>query len=573
MPNLIIDGVTIGGTTYDLKDPNLTDEVIELRSAINSVEDEFTNGNVQKHVKPSIIEGEYLKSTGVIDTDALWSRTDYIPVDKYLTISVVGANVRQNGFFTEDKTFISFFALTDGETKEVPSNAYYVMFSDVTNRIKTVDYVFTKESYASKVDSQFNNVNANIQAVEAETKYQSINTPIAFVQGAINSTYGTLDTSSTIRISSPYIEIKDDMEICVSENFQSALFFYSSTELNGYISMDTWTDGNRKLGTDVTVPSNAVFMRISVRNKSNPSSAISPSSVTESDVYLKQTFKVATEADLVTYSDLFVPSSCPNIIYLCRDAMATRDVPPNSVYAIAETAKNQYDKVRFSVSKTLDDQYVAIHDTTINNLAVNMDGTPISTQISPFDVTLEQLNQYDWGLKFGEKYRGLQVPMLDDCIKYASMYGLTIALDFKWVSTFSQTDVDNIFAMLAKYGQLDAILFALTTQNMARFKAKSKRLSFLFAGTFEQTQSQLTTLAELLTGYNKVYLAFRPIGTVPTSSFIDFAAENNFDVMYSPIEGIAALTALGFDKGVTLMECHYIANIKSAVRAYANSLI
>ena len=37
MPNPIIDGVTIGGTTYDLKDPNLTEEVTELKSAINAM--------------------------------------------------------------------------------------------------------------------------------------------------------------------------------------------------------------------------------------------------------------------------------------------------------------------------------------------------------------------------------------------------------------------------------------------------------------------------------------------------------------------------------------------------------
>lgn len=65
MPNPIIDGVTIGGTTYDLKDPNLTDEVIELKSTLTLLEETIpdtvqtitfdSSGNVQRitHVRNS----------------------------------------------------------------------------------------------------------------------------------------------------------------------------------------------------------------------------------------------------------------------------------------------------------------------------------------------------------------------------------------------------------------------------------------------------------------------------------------------------------------------------------------
>lgn len=63
MPNPIIDGVTIGSTTYDLKDPNLTDEVINLKSAITLQEDSISgttqtitfdaDGNIQRIVHSS----------------------------------------------------------------------------------------------------------------------------------------------------------------------------------------------------------------------------------------------------------------------------------------------------------------------------------------------------------------------------------------------------------------------------------------------------------------------------------------------------------------------------------------
>lgn len=46
MPNPIIDGVTIGSTTYDLKDPNLTDEVSDLKSALNALGLSVVDGKI-----------------------------------------------------------------------------------------------------------------------------------------------------------------------------------------------------------------------------------------------------------------------------------------------------------------------------------------------------------------------------------------------------------------------------------------------------------------------------------------------------------------------------------------------
>lgn len=161
--------------------------------------------------------------------------------------------------------------------------------------------------------------------------------------------------------------------------------------------------------------------------------------------------------------------------------------------------------------------------------------------------------------------------MLDDCLKLASIYNLGVALDLKW--TVTAEDVDALTDMLAKYGQTDAIFFAVNPTNAALFKVKNPRFSYLYAGTYEQMQAQTENLIGLLTGYNKVYLANRPLGEAPTSEIIDYALTNNFDIMFSPIEGMAELISLGFDKGISLMECHYIENIKKSVMEYADSLV
>lgn len=381
-----------------------------------------------------------------------------------------------------------------------------------------------------------------------------------FVQGSINGIYGTYDPSYTQRITSTYDEYSKKVFFNIPETFDYNVFFYSQkVEINiqGYLSNTGWLNGNHMLGNDISVPSDAVFYRFIVRYKAG--GVILPSDFAG--------YKILTEKA----QPELIENYKPPITFLCRDGRVSNNVPPNSKWAIKATANNQYDKIRFSVTKTTDGYYVAVHDTTINDLAVNADGSAISTTIRTADCTLAQLNQYDWGHKFGALYTGMGVPMLDVCLKYASMYNLSVALDFKWAVT--DEDITNVTNMLAKYGQLDAILFAVSITAMQKFQAKSKKLSYLFAGTYEQMESQAGSLRLLLNGYNHIYLAFRPMGEVPTTETMTLAAVNGFDIMYSPIEGMEELEALGFDKGVTLMECHYISNIKSAIREYADSLM
>ena len=352
------------------------------------------------------------------------------------------------------------------------------------------------------------------------------------------------------------------MRFVIPATYDYNIFFYKGyveAGLSNYISSTGWKNGNLELSTDISVPSEAKIFKFIVRWHSTPNSPIIPTDFV-GYIIIK---KVQPTQGTLT----------PAITYLCRDGMATNDVPPNSIYAIKATANNQYDKIRFSVNKTTDGAYVCVHDTTINNLAVNPDGTPISNTINTRDCTLAELNQYDWGLKYGQQYAGLKVPILSNCVKYATMFNLTIALDIKFTASITDEDVEYISRLLAKYGQLQTIFFAIPITTMQKFYAKSKKFSYLFAGTYSQANSQAGSLKLLHSAYNKIYLAYRPMGEKPTDEFINLASVNDFDLMYSPLEGIEAIVSLGFDSGSSLLECHYIENIKDTIREYVSTLI
>jgi hypothetical protein len=271
--------------------------------------------------------------------------------------------------------------------------------------------------------------------------------------------------------------------------------------------------------------------------------------------------------------DQYVQPLYSGIEFICRDGRVTSDYPPDSYYAIRDTANNEYDRIRFSVMVTTDNEYVCVHDTTINNLAVNKDGTAITQSITTRDCSLAELNSYDWGLKFGEKYKGMQVPMLSDCLRYANMFGLPVSLDFKW--TLRDEDIDPIYNLLVKYNALNALMVQITIPRMQEFAQKSKFLSYYFSGNTTQINSQAGSLKPLMSGYNRIYV--QPSGTetqAPTDEQIEAVCKNNFTMIVTPIEGFDALIGSdrGFDKAISAYECHYIPKIKTTLRKYMNRL-
>lgn len=553
-------------TRHMLQDITARNGVDNVRGALNN---ELYGNTVNDNAAFNVVQGERVKeSDGTFEVNASWERTNYIDVSGYTSVSVATEYTLWNcAFYNSSHTMIDFMSITPTTGAiALLSNAKYLVLSVSSPRLSGVTVSLMRASYNKSVD-------AKLAELAYKTDYTVVPSQYTFVQGALSSVDGSIDTTSARRISSTFIPIETaKMSIHVDSKYQSNVFFYYA-ESGGYISNTGFRDGDYVIGEDVQIPAGAKLIRLSLRNKANPNSDISPSDIQTGEVMAQYISPKVDETELSKYNDLFVPPASPNIMWVCRDSRVRSDVPPNSPQAIKLTAYNQYDRVRFSVTKTADvtPTYVAVHDVTINGLAVNPDGTPISGTVNTADCTLTQLNAYDWGLKFGAQYAGMTVPMLDNCLKLASIYGLRVVLDIKW--TVDDTDIDNLTAMLAKYGQIDAIFFAVNPVNAAKFAVKNKRFSYLYTGTYEQMQAQTSNLLALLTGYNKVYLANRPIGTAPTSDIINYACVNNFDIMYSPIEGINQLIALGFDKGITLMECHYIENIKKSVMDYADSLI
>lgn len=281
--------------------------------------------------------------------------------------------------------------------------------------------------------------------------------------------------------------------------------------------------------------------------------------------------------DLVIKVQASVENYNPNIVFQCRNVNDSL-IPPDSKWYVKEAANNQYDRVRFTIRVTTDGYFFCCHDDTINNVAKNTDGTDISTSISANYRTLAELNSYDWGIKYGSKYAGATVPLLEDGLKYASLFNLGVT----WHSATALIETDAYIAaqlaMIDKYGLTDnLIVITASGQNFTtaqKFLAHNPRISYYFGGTEEWFTSNVDTIKGFQTDYNKIYVQLFPWGTTPTDEFIAFAKTNNF-VLYDSITMSQSdlLNVDSFNKGYGLREVNNVYRIKDTIRAWANGLI
>jgi hypothetical protein len=170
----------------------------------------------------------------------------------------------------------------------------------------------------------------------------------------------------------------------------------------------------------------------------------------------------------------------------------------------------------------------------------------------------------------------LKIPQLETCIKYATYFGLGVALDIKFPGTLSDNDIEKISKMLSKYGQQTATLYVVTiTDWKDKFKAWCPDISFSFgANSVETLRNQIPWLKNGKTGYNKVYTHYTaPFGDPGPEEFRTLARQYGIELDISLIDSVEKIFNVAFANGMTLIECNNIPMVKRSVREYARNII
>lgn len=105
--------------------------------------------------------------------------------------------------------------------------------------------------------------------------------------------------------------------------------------------------------------------------------------------------------------------------------------PEQSLASYRKAYEEGYRFMLFDVRVTADGQFVCWHDATINNCARNTDGSEIVSEVYIANSTLEELDQYDFGIYRGEKYAGTKILRMKDILNFCRILNLKCRIEFK----------------------------------------------------------------------------------------------------------------------------------------------
>lgn len=144
--------------------------------------------------------------------------------------------------------------------------------------------------------------------------------------------------------------------------------------------------------------------------------------------------------------------------------MATFGAPPEQSIASYKLAYRNNCRIMLAdVRLSADGVFVGYHDAdlSVKKRVRNSDGTELSTADKAqliADLTLAQLNQYDYGIGSGAAYAGTGILQIEDFLAFCSYTNCVAVLEVKVALTSAQWD--SLAAMCREYGMIDRVIIS-----------------------------------------------------------------------------------------------------------------
>ena len=211
-----------------------------------------------------------------------------------------------------------------------------------------------------------------------------------------------------------------------------------------------------------------------------------------------------------------------------------------SVFAFKQAILLGYPCILADVNFTSDKVPVVVHDTTINRVARNLDGSEITQPINIADITYEETKNYDFGIRNGISQIG--ATKVETVIKLCKYSKCKLYFEYK---SGDLTDYDALMKLCKKYGMYNNIVLCaglrilnymqkypelefgllaeLTIDNLEQFSNMQCKRKFYFGWTNDNITG---TIKEFMIEHNIEYEA----GTINTEKeLISFLNTDNGD--------------------------------------------
>ena len=232
--------------------------------------------------------------------------------------------------------------------------------------------------------------------------------------------------------------------------------------------------------------------------------------------------------------------------------------PPEQSLASYELAcEKGYEILLCDVRTTADGEFVALHDKTINSYATDSEGNRLTNAdpINLNDLTLAEVDSYDFGIYRGEKYAGTKIMRVADFVEFCKTNGVCAHLELKEV--FTEEKLDELVAMIKAKGMDENIM--INGQNADNLRYLTTKLPSAIMGTWvkEISDSLINTISTY--GENNPKFIYVSNGGEDSINYANYikCQEKGIDIAYTEIrnEGeLAAFKAMG-----ALKYCKYVA--------------
>ena len=145
--------------------------------------------------------------------------------------------------------------------------------------------------------------------------------------------------------------------------------------------------------------------------------------------------------------------------------------PENSMPAYGAAVALGAEEIELDVWPTADGEIVSCHDCNLDRVSTGH-GLIIHK-------TLEELKQYDFGVKFGEKFKGLKIPTFEDILKkFAGQVIMNVHVKpLSYTDPYPEENMQKIVALIQKYDCEKYVYFMLETDiQIKQFKAYAPQI-------------------------------------------------------------------------------------------------
>lgn len=146
---------------------------------------------------------------------------------------------------------------------------------------------------------------------------------------------------------------------------------------------------------------------------------------------------------------------------LCAHRGFSTVAPENSMPAFGAAVALGAEEIEFDLWATKDRVLVSCHDNTLERVS---DGTG-----KIYDHTYEELRQLDFGVKHGERFKGLRIPTFEEILqKLAGRVIMNIHVKI-WDVNYHDLMIEEIVALIRKYDCVKHVYFMTVNDNVIRY--------------------------------------------------------------------------------------------------------